>query len=43
MKTKWVLAVMLSIMVNMLSGCEPLAVLDPKGPQAQTQANVIWL
>ena len=43
MKTKWALVVILSTMVNMLSGCEPLAVLDPKGPQAQTQANVILL
>ena len=26
-----------------LTGCESLMVLDPKGPQAQTQANVIWI
>ncbi len=27
----------------LLAACEPLAVLDPKGPQAQTQANDIML
>lgn len=43
MKKKWVTLAILSTIVNVLSGCESLAVLDPKGPQAQTQANVIWL
>ena len=27
----------------MLAGCEPLMVLDPKGPQAETISNVIWI
>ena len=29
--------------VAVLSGCEPLMVLDPKGPQAETISNVIWI
>ncbi|MEW9675741.1 cytochrome aa3 quinol oxidase subunit II [Lentibacillus sp. L22] len=27
----------------LLTGCEPLKVLDPKGPQAETTSNVIWI
>lgn len=43
MKLKWaVLAVVFSI-ITVLTGCEPLLVLDPKGPQAQTQADDIIL
>jgi len=26
-----------------LTGCEPVMVLDPKGPQAETISNVIWI
>lgn len=43
MKTKWAFLAVLSTIATMLTGCEQLAVLNPKGPQAQTQANVIWL
>ena len=28
---------------TVLTGCEPLMVLDPKGPQAERQANDIML
>ena len=28
---------------TVLTGCEPLLVLDPKGPQAKTQADDIML
>ncbi|MBC5637427.1 cytochrome aa3 quinol oxidase subunit II [Ornithinibacillus sp. BX22] len=31
------------LITTILAGCEPLLVLDPKGPQAETTANVIWL
>lgn len=31
------------LITTLLAGCEPLLVLDPKGPQAETTANVIWL
>lgn len=43
MKTKWALLAVLSTIAAVLTGCESIMVLDPKGPQAQTQANVIWL
>lgn len=43
MRTKWVFLAFYSMIATMLAGCEPLAALNPKGPQAQTQANVIWL
>ncbi len=43
MKIKWTwLTFFISIPI-LLSGCEPLLVLDPKGPQAQTQAKDIML
>ncbi|MFS0672223.1 cytochrome aa3 quinol oxidase subunit II [Ornithinibacillus sp. 179-J 7C1 HS] len=31
------------LVTTILAGCEPLLVLNPKGPQAETTANVIWL
>lgn len=31
------------VIITILAGCEPLLVLDPKGPQAETTANVIWI
>jgi len=31
------------LLTTFLAGCEPLLVLDPKGPQAETTANVIWI
>ena len=43
MKLKWAILGALLTMIAVLTGCEPLAVLDPKGPQAQTQADVIWI
>ncbi|MGE5702275.1 MAG: cytochrome aa3 quinol oxidase subunit II [Clostridia bacterium] len=41
MKKKWAIVSMVLAVFTMLTGCEPLMVLDPKGPQAQTQANDI--
>ncbi len=43
MKLKWVMLASLFTLLAVLTGCEPLLVLDPEGPQAQTQANVIWI
>ncbi|MCL6574276.1 MAG: cytochrome aa3 quinol oxidase subunit II [Bacillus sp. (in: Bacteria)] len=40
---KWTLLTMVFTIVAVLTGCEPLMVLDPKGPQAQTQADDIML
>ena len=34
MKTKWALLAILFTIAAVLTGCEPLMVLDPKGPQA---------
>ncbi|WP_077622953.1 cytochrome aa3 quinol oxidase subunit II [Sediminibacillus massiliensis] len=43
MKLKGSLLVLIFTVITVLTGCEPLMVLDPKGPQAQTQADVILL
>lgn len=43
MKMKWALLTLAFTIITVLTGCEPLMVLDPKGPQAQTQANDIML
>ncbi|WP_067727469.1 cytochrome aa3 quinol oxidase subunit II [Oceanobacillus damuensis] len=43
MKRKWTLLAFIFTIVTVLTGCEPLLVLDPKGPQAATTANVIWI
>ncbi|MBS4209448.1 cytochrome aa3 quinol oxidase subunit II [Bacillus sp. FJAT-50079] len=43
MKLKWALFSLVITCLVVLAGCEPLMVLDPKGPQAETQANVIWI
>lgn len=43
MKMKWALLSLAFTIITVLTGCEPLMVLDPKGPQAQTQANDIML
>ncbi|SDJ85211.1 cytochrome aa3 quinol oxidase subunit II [Sediminibacillus albus] len=40
-KATWLLFIFAAI--TLLTGCEPLMVLNPKGPQAQTQADVILL
>lgn len=42
-KIKWILLTMVFTIATVLTGCEPLLVLDPKGPQAQTQADDIML
>lgn len=43
MKKSWLKLVSLFTIVTMLTGCDPLLVLDPKGPQAQVQAKDIML
>lgn len=43
MKKSWLRLIGLSTIVTMLTGCDPLLVLDPKGPQAQMQAKDIML
>ncbi|MGJ9457278.1 cytochrome aa3 quinol oxidase subunit II [Oceanobacillus sp. CF4.6] len=43
MKFKWALLTFMITIATVLTGCEPLLVLDPKGPQAETTANVIWI
>jgi|SRR5690606_2155400 len=39
MKLKWTLLTALTTLAVFLAGCEPLLVLDPKGPQAARQAS----
>jgi len=43
LKMKWILLTMVITITTVLTGCEPLLVLDPKGPQAKTQADDIML
>ncbi|SPU38866.1 QoxA [Lysinibacillus capsici] len=43
MKKSWLRLIGLSTIVTMLTGCDPLLVLDPKGSQAQVQAKDIML
>jgi len=43
MQKSWLKLVSLFTIVTMLTGCDPLLVLDPKGPQAQVQAKDIML
>jgi cytochrome aa3-600 menaquinol oxidase subunit II len=43
MKLKWTLFTMMVSIAALLSGCEPLMVLDPKGPQAERLASDILL
>jgi len=43
MKKKWAILTVIFTIVTVLTGCEPLMVLNPKGPQAQTQAKDIML
>jgi cytochrome aa3-600 menaquinol oxidase subunit II len=43
MKLKWALIGMMITIASVLAGCEPLLVLDPKGPQAERQASDILL
>ncbi len=43
MKLKWVLFTSILTIMAVLTGCEPVMVLDPKGPQAERQASDIML
>lgn len=43
MKLKSVLVLLVFTIITVLTGCEPLMVLDPKGPQAKRQAHDILL
>jgi cytochrome aa3-600 menaquinol oxidase subunit 2 len=43
MKMKWAFLGLIVTLTTMLTGCESLMVLNPKGPQAETTANVIWI
>ncbi|WP_042355532.1 cytochrome aa3 quinol oxidase subunit II [Bacillus rubiinfantis] len=43
MKVKFALMSLAIMMITVLSGCEPLMVLDPKGPQAERQARDIMI
>lgn len=43
MKLKWAFLSVVFTIVSVLAGCEPLMVLDPKGPQAERQARDIML
>jgi cytochrome aa3-600 menaquinol oxidase subunit 2 len=43
MKLKWSLFMAIFAIATVLTGCEPLMVLDPKGPQAERQARDIML
>jgi len=43
MKIKWFFLTMVITIATVLAGCEPVMVLDPKGPQAERQAHDILL
>lgn len=43
MKFKWALLTIIITIATVLTGCEPLKVLDPKGPQAERLASDIML
>nr|WP_263327547.1 cytochrome aa3 quinol oxidase subunit II [Neobacillus sp. Marseille-Q6967] len=43
MKLKWSLLAVMAAITAILTGCEPLLVLDPKGPQAERLASDILL
>ncbi len=43
MKNRWIKLIGFFTIVTMLTGCDPLLVLDPKGPQAEVQAKDIML
>lgn len=43
MKIKWALLTLIFTIATVLTGCEPLLVLDPKGPQGRTTADVIMI
>ncbi len=43
MRMKWTFLSLVVVLLAVLAGCEPVMVLDPKGPQAETIADVIWI
>lgn len=43
MKIKWAILTLIFTIATVLTGCEPLLVLDPKGPQGRTTADVIMI
>ncbi|WP_342506394.1 cytochrome aa3 quinol oxidase subunit II [Sporosarcina sp. FSL K6-2383] len=43
MRMKWAFLSLVIGLLAVLAGCEPVMVLDPKGPQAETIADVIWI
>ena len=43
MKLKWALLSLVITIATVLTGCEPLMVLDPKGPMAERQAHDIMI
>ncbi|MBY3621067.1 cytochrome aa3 quinol oxidase subunit II [Acinetobacter sp. CUI P1] len=43
MKLRRIMMLFIFACTGIVAGCEPLKVLDPKGPQARTTANVIWI
>ncbi|MEK5400524.1 cytochrome aa3 quinol oxidase subunit II [Paenibacillus sp. FSL K6-2859] len=43
MKLRRIIIAIILVFSTLLTGCQPLKVLDPKGPQARTTANVIWI
>lgn len=43
MKQRWLLCSLVIALLAVLTGCEPLMVLDPKGPQAERQASDILI
>ncbi|WP_342514405.1 cytochrome aa3 quinol oxidase subunit II [Sporosarcina sp. FSL K6-1522] len=43
MRMKWAFLSVVIGVLAVLAGCEPVMVLDPKGPQAETIADVIWI
>lgn len=43
MKMKWTFLTLVISIIAVLAGCEPVMVMDPKGPQAESITNVIWI
>lgn len=43
MRIKWAFLSLVIGLIVVLAGCEPVMVLDPKGPQAKSIADVIWI
>lgn len=43
LRKKWAFLSLVIGILAVMAGCEPVMVLDPKGPQAETIADVIWI